>query len=94
MNCKLESKCIRNKEEYCFRCVHNDDITIPRNYFKGYEPVCPLGYTDCINDPAYIAFAHPAWYKDLHGDRTPEQAVKLCCHPKCDMCCDYDDEDK
>lgn len=94
MNCKIEKNCIRDKDEYCYRCIHNDDIIIPRNYFKGYESTCPLGYTDCINDPAYIAYVHPSWYKDLYKDLTPEQASRLSCHPSCDRCCDYDDEDK
>ena len=94
MNCKIEKNCIRDKNEYCYRCIHNDEVIVPRNYFKGYEPTCPLGYIDCVNDPAYIAYTHPSWYKDLYKDLTPEQASRLSCHPSCYRCCDYDDEDK
>lgn len=94
MNCKLKSRCIRKEDEYCYKCVHNDEVIIPKNYFKGYDPVCPIGYTNCIHDPAYIAYAYPSWYKELYNNLTPLQAARLSCHPSCDMCCDYDDEDK
>lgn len=66
-----------------------------------YKPVCPRGYTDCVYDPAYIKFHHPEWYKELHGDMTPEEAVhkKGGCYDKVEKDPDeeyycYDDEDK
>ena len=95
MKCRLKDECIRDKKEYCYKCIHNIEITIPKNYFKQYEPVCPVGYTDCVIDPAYIACHYPDWYKDLYGDLTPIQASAKSCHPSSDMFCeDYDDEDK
>ena len=55
-----------------------------------YKPTCPYGYTDCISDPEYIKFHHPAWYAKLleykDGDMTS------CCD--CKNGDSYDDEDK
>lgn len=59
-----------------------------------YIPLCPFGATDCVCDPAYIHYAHPEWYRSMHGDKTPEEVVNETCargdrFPHC-----YDDEDK
>jgi hypothetical protein len=40
-----------------------------------YEPVCPRGYLDCTQDPAYIKHYHPQIYSQLYGDVDPKQAV-------------------
>lgn len=29
-------------------------LTSPYLYAKDYTPTCPLGHTDCLNDPAYL----------------------------------------
>lgn len=33
------------------------------------------GYTDCVNDPAYILYTDPKYYKEVFGDMTPTQAL-------------------
>lgn len=63
-----------------------------------YEPTCPRGYTDCVNDPAYIKSADDKWYKKLYGDKAPEEAAEECRQkfmkdPDEKYYC-YDDEDK
>lgn len=58
---------------------------------KEYVPTCPMGYTDCVCDPAYIKLHHPEWYKSEYGDVSPEEASKLSCSDHCD---EYDWEDK
>jgi hypothetical protein len=68
---------------------------------RGYKPVCPRGYTDCVYDPAYIKHHHPEWYADLYGDKTPEEAIheegecydRVRDDPEMKLYC-YDDEDK
>ena len=75
-----------NKNIECYRCRFNIEVG---NFYKPYEPACPLGYDDCVNDPAYIKCYHPAWYKELYGESTPEEVAK-----KCEDNCYYDDEDK
>lgn len=68
---------------------------------RGYTPVCPRGFDDCVRDPAYIKHHHPEWYADLYGDKTPEDAAheKNGCFdrveedPDMEYYC-YDDEDK
>lgn len=58
-----------------------------------YTPVCPLGHTDCISDPAYIRYRNPEWYNILYGNLPPELAViDSCPASEYDRC--YDDEDK
>lgn len=44
---------------------------------KGYTPVCPRGYDDCVWDPAYIKHRDPEWYETLYGDLTPEEAAHI-----------------
>lgn len=46
-----------------------------QSHFSAYSPVCPLGYKDCIYDPAYILFHHPTYYKEEFGDVNPHQAL-------------------
>ena len=75
-----------NGEVRCYRCM------------AGYTPVCPRGYLDCVYDPAYIHFHYPDWYKELYGDKTPEEAAEKCRQkmledPDEENYC-YDDEDK
>ena len=38
-----------------------------------YNPVCPRGYSDCVNDPAYILYTDPKYYKKVFGDMTPNK---------------------
>lgn len=56
-----------------------------------YIPTCPLGYVDCIHDPAYTKHNYPDSYANKFGDMSPEAASKLVCNVRCT---DYDDEDK
>lgn len=67
------------------------------NQFKTvyYRPTCKFGWDDCINDPAYIYATYPEWYKELYGDKSPEEAAadEGCAHCT-EQCCHYDDEDK
>lgn len=69
------------------------------NQFKTvyYRPTCKFGWDDCINDPAYIYATYPEWYKELYGDKSPEEAAtdedEGCAHCT-EQCCHYDNEDK
>ena len=96
-------KCVSDKS-LCSNCRDNPEvqkilISLPRyTYFTDYMPTCPRGYTDCIYDPAYIHFHYPDWYKELYGDKTPEEAAEKCRQkviedPDEENYC-YDDEDK
>lgn len=62
-----------------------------------YRPTCKFGCEDCIHDPAYIYSTYPEWYKELYGDKSPEEAAvdeeEGCAHCTEDNCY-YDDEDK
>lgn len=62
-----------------------------------YKPTCKFGWDNCINDPAYIYATYPEWYKELYGDKSPEEAAadedEGCAHCTEDNCY-YDDEDK
>lgn len=86
-------KCVTDKE-LCERCKDNPKYAdYPRvSYFKAYIPVCPQGYDDCVCDPAYIQHHYPAWYKELYGDMTLEEAAAKGCNAEDEDC--YDDEDK
>ena len=72
-----------------------------KSRFMAYVPTCPRGYVDCVNDPAYILYHHPKWYKELFGDMTPQEAIHVengCVasvesDPREEYYC-YDDEDK
>lgn len=61
-----------------------------------YKPTCKFGYENCIHDPAYIYNTYPEWYKELYGDKAPEEAALE--KEGCGNCtkdnCYYDDEDK
>ena len=96
-------KCVTDKSE-CKNCRNNAEVqkilkSLPKhNLFTAYVPVCPRGYTDCIYDPAYIHFHYPDWYKELYGDKIPEEAAEKCRQkviedPDEEYYC-YDDEDK
>lgn len=74
---------------------------IPKEYFEviekyKYKPLCPIGCTDCVNDPAYIYAEEPEWYKELYGDKKPEEVIDDQCKPfiKNNVCYGYDNEDK
>ena len=62
-----------------------------------YKPTCKFGYENCIHDPAYIYSTYPEWYKELYGDKTPEEAAtdeEEGCVSCTEDNCYYDDEDK
>lgn len=63
---------------------------------KQYTPVCPIGKTDCVYDPAYVHHYHKDWYEDLYGEMQPDKAVNKYCLKCCNdgFCQDYDTEDK
>lgn len=42
---------------------------------KTYIPGCPEGVCNCIFDPAYIVAHNPALYREIYGERTPEQVT-------------------
>lgn len=89
-------KCVTDRS-LCDGCNNNPKYAdYPhKSLFSEYKPTCPLGYNDCIADPAYIKHHYPTWYKNLYGDLTPEEASKERCRPDEDGYCDsYDDEDK
>lgn len=96
-------KCASDKS-WCSQCVDHPDVqkilaSLPRqSRFMYYKPTCPRGYVDCVYDPAYIHFHYPDWYKELYGDKTPEEAAEKCRQkvledPSEEYYC-YDDEDK
>lgn len=69
--------------------------------FQEYIPTCPLGYDDCINDPAYLYTYYNDFYHYLYAFLTPEQASAECCQKRIendpdegDYCCDYEYENK
>ena len=95
----LCDKCVTDKS-LCDQCKDNPKYAnVPKSSaFMPYKPVCKIGAVDCINDPAYILYTDPVWYKELYGDKTPEELALECF----DLCYDaehdevryYDDEDK
>ena len=96
-------KCVSNKS-WCTECIDHPEVqqilkSLPKqSCFMAYVPTCPRGYTDCVSDPAYIYFHYPDWYKELYGDKTPEEASEKCRQkmledPNEEEYC-YDDEDK
>lgn len=74
--------------------ITNEEFNnLKRTYlYTEYIPTCPKGYIDCISDPAYIKYHHPNWYKELYGEKTPEEVSKEECDINDEYC--YDDEDK
>ena len=94
-------ECINKKTGLCQVCTDNPKA--PRiSYFQLYKPVCPRGFDDCVSDPAYIKYHHPEWYKELYGEKTPEEAIRdeedgcwerFVNDPEMNYYC-YDDEDK
>ena len=99
----LCESCVADKS-LCSNCkdhpiVKKILLSLPKHsYFQEYEPVCPRGYEDCVSDPAYIKYHYPNWYKELYGDKIPEEAAEKCRQrmledPDEENYC-YDDEDK
>ena len=105
--------CVKNTQ-ICLECFNNPTFQkiykqikelykiIPdQNFCQFYKPVCPRGFNDCVNDPGYIQFYYPNQYKELYGDRTPEEAIytqngcwdSFQRDPEMIWYC-YDDEDK
>ena len=74
---------------------------IGRRYLPLHGGLRPRGYADCVNDPAYILFYHPTYYKEIFGDKTPLEVLWIengCMEsyekdPEMKYYC-YDDEDK
>ena len=75
------------RKEHCEQCVADRSICKncrdnpiyadypTQSYFMPYNPVCPRGYADCVNDPAYILYTDPKYYKKVFGNMTPTQAI-------------------
>lgn len=87
--------------DLCDRERHPDVLEIAlREGYKDLEAdirkhkigsTCPIGYKDCIHDPAYIKAYHPAYYELLFGDRSVEAASRMSCYISCQG---YDNADK
>lgn len=92
--------CVADKSR-CTECCENPIYAnVPtQSLFQDYIPTCPRGYTNCINDPAYLKTFHPDYYHIVFGNLTPEQASAKSCQervkedPDEEYYC-YDDEDK
>lgn len=92
--------CVTDKSQ-CDNCIDNPKYAnVPvESLYQAYIPTCPRGYSDCVNDPAYIKYTYPDWYKKLYGDISPEDAAKQNCQksveddPDEEYYC-YDNEDK
>lgn len=91
--CWYDDQCVTNRD-LCEDCKYHPKYkNVPIwSHFQAYIPVCPLGYKDCVNDPAYIKCYAPDWYKELYGNLTPKEASEKDCYPN--EGCRYDDEDK
>ena len=93
--------CLNKDTDKCEKCRDNPEYAKyfqMQSYHQLYKPTCPKGYTDCVCDPAYIKCYDPEWYKELYGDKTPEEAAEECkkrieADPDNTYEC-YDDEDK
>ena len=92
--------CVTDRSQ-CDGCRNNPKYAnIPTgSLYAAYKPVCTVGHTDCIYDPAYIKCHHPAWYKQMYGDKAPEEVMKTKnCYERVKgdphACWGYDDEDK
>lgn len=93
------SDCIIEDETICQKCSDNPNYRGLHSQKMLYKPTCPRGYSDCINDPAYIKYWYPEWYKELYSNITPEQASVKSCQKRVEEDLDeiyycYDDEDK
>jgi hypothetical protein len=93
------SDCIIEDETICQKCSDNPNYKCLHSQKMLYKPTCPRGYSDCINDPAYIRYCYPDWYRELYKDLTPEQASMKSCQERVkedpdEMYYCYDDEDK
>lgn len=92
--CKRTDCCIN--KIYCKSCSEYYGYIPKQSLYTDYIPVCPLGYGDCIYDPAYLKRNYPDYYKEEFGELTPFEA-SLTEH--CQLCVkndgiQYDDEDK
>ena len=90
------SKCVTDKSR-CDECMENIKYRdVPRiSLYAEYKAVCPFGMTDCVCDPGYIKYHYPEWYKDMYGNKTPEETVKSNhCSKSSNFYECYDDEDK
>lgn len=65
-------KCKRQKYlcEICKKMSTSD-------FVLDYTPVCPRGYLDCMSDPGYMKHNRPELYKEIYGDLSPEDAIKV-----------------
>lgn len=72
----------KHKDTYCPRCIDNPNFILG-SYYTPYKEVCPKGEWGCPNDPGYILYNFPDKFKELFGDITPEEAVKL---GECKVC--------
>ena len=62
-----------------------------------YKPVCPFGYKDCIEDPAYLEHNFPIIYEESYESKTPDVVVQhICPKPenKSDKCPYYNNVPK
>lgn len=46
------------------------------NLEKTHIPVCPEGVCNCLYDPAYIAERNQTLYREIFGERTPDQVTE------------------
>lgn len=95
--CNYSNTCMTDRK-HCLNCTKFYEKFTLQDYYKPYIPTCPRGYTDCVNDPAYIKYYHEEWYKDIYGELTPYEAAEKCRKaveedPDEEFYC-YDDEDK
>lgn len=91
----LPSKDILDAYSYALKILESQLRTeIP--IILPYEPVCPIGMTNCIADPAYVYYHCPDWYKEMYGEVVPKDVVATACKPYLEdnYCPYYDDEDK
>lgn len=86
------SKCIMCRENPIY-----DDVPT-QSLYQSYISTCPIGYTNCVSDPAYIKYNYSEWYKELYGDISPEQASEQSCRKRLKedpdekyYCYDYED---
>ena len=96
LSCK---ECIRKDSELCIKCKDNVIYEHLESHRCYYEPCCRV-MDDCINDPAYLLWSDPEFYKKVYGNMTPKEVfanMKSCQTSQsddCDDCDEYDDEDK
>ena len=98
-------RCVYKHTELCNDCYDHPIIkqvlnSLPKqSYFQFYQPACPYGIADCINDPGYIKVFYPEDYAEEYGDKDPEEVIKEngCLknyREDSEFCLYYDNEDK